>query len=482
MVTEWWADAARGAMVVDTSNAERDVINGLAQEQRSLASELGADALTLDNGCQLRAGDRVIFFRFFRQITELPFASRQHRVPRIENGTDATVTGVDETRGLVELVLHEPRGERTVTVGRDVVLTLAYARHIQLGQGMTVEGAGQVGVSTRTDREHFYVMVSGARAGAVIHALRSEVATLAAPGLGPVTEHQETALERLGVAEFPEGSTWTDASVEVDARRGAPLGGWAMQHLTETMQVDALLAAYLVAEAIGRRQAETEQAVDLAEVAASVRAVIATARPSLERQPADRREPEPEPIGVVAPSEAELSAWDAFLADLQAHREALEAQQRLAQLVREGRKEAVGDRPVAVDAICDQTRQWRADDVGIARNSRPADLEYALARAWRAREEQLAELPLPQREADLGSLRFDDGTEVVRGQVIRFGHPDWLVGAARREVHQGDPGLVLGCHRGGSADRRSRCRLVRSFGSTPVRSQSPRSTRRSTSE
>jgi len=42
---------------------------------------------------------------------------------------------------------------------------------------MTVEGAGQVGVSTQTDREHFYVMVSRAKAGAVIHAVRSEVAT-----------------------------------------------------------------------------------------------------------------------------------------------------------------------------------------------------------------------------------------------------------------------------------------------------------------
>src|SRR5207302_3582370 len=59
MVDEWWSDAARGVMVVDTSNAERDVINRLAQERRLEAGELGAAVLTLQNGCQVRAGDHV---------------------------------------------------------------------------------------------------------------------------------------------------------------------------------------------------------------------------------------------------------------------------------------------------------------------------------------------------------------------------------------------------------------------------------------
>src|SRR5207245_2709545 len=68
MVDEWWSDAARGVMVVDTSNAERDVSNRLAQQRRLGAGELGAEVLTLQNGCQVRAGDRVIF----REIKELP--------------------------------------------------------------------------------------------------------------------------------------------------------------------------------------------------------------------------------------------------------------------------------------------------------------------------------------------------------------------------------------------------------------------------
>ncbi len=444
MVTEWWADAARGAIVVDTSNAERDVINRLTQEQRAQAGQLGPDVLTLDNGCQVHAGDHVLF----RKIKELQPATGPSRLPRIENGTEALVASVDQARGLAELVLNEPHGERTVTVGRDTVLNLGYARHIQLGQGMTVEGAGQVGVSARTDREHFYVMVSRARAGAVVHAVRGEIAAMAAPGLGRVTEAQEEALRKLGVDEAPEDWTWADASIEIDARRGAPLGGWAMRHLTETMHVDPVLAAHLVAQAIVRLQAETEEAVDLRQVAGSVRTALAGQLSGPE--PREAAQLPTQPIAVDAPPEAEPSTWEAFLAELQAHREAVEARQGLARLLsREGRKEAVGDRSVTADPMREQARQARRDRVALARESRPADVDYALARAWRAQQEQLAELPLPQREPDLAALRFDDGVEIARGQVIRFGHPDWLAGAARREVQPGDLGVVLGCHRGG---------------------------------
>jgi hypothetical protein len=425
MVAEWWADDTRGVMLVDTSNAERDVINRLAQEHRAQAGEVGAEALTLGNGCRVGAGDDVIF----REIKDLWPAAGPDRVPRIENGTDATVTNVDEARGLVELILHEPHGERTVTVDRDAVLNLAYGRHIQLGQGMTAEGAAQVGVSAHTDREHFYVMVSRAKAGAVIHAERGVVAALAGPGLGPVTENQQAALERLGAEEIPDDWTWADASVEIDARRGSALGGWAMTHLTETMQVEPYLAAHLVAQAISRRQAETGEAVELEDVAPSVRALASRPTGS-------------EPL--------DTTAWQAFLAELEAHREALEARERLAhQLSRHGGKEAVGDRPVIADPMRDQALQLERDAQLVARDSRPADVEYALGRAWRAQEEQLAELPLPRREPDLTALRFDDGIEVARGRVIRFGHPDWLAGAARREVQAGDLGVVLGCHRGG---------------------------------
>ncbi len=434
MVSDWWADAGRGVMVVDTSNAERDIINRLAQQRRLETGELGAEVLTLHNGCQVRTGDHVIF----REIKDLVSKQGALRVPRIENGTEATVTNVDASRGLVDLALREPQGERAVTVGRDAVLNLAYARHIQLGQGMTVDGAGQVGVGAGTDRERFYVMVSRARAGAVIHAVRQEVAAMATPGLGPVTEAQLDTLDELGVDNVPDDWTWVDASVEIDARREASLGGWAVRHLTETMSVEHVMAAHLVARAIGRRQAETDERVELGRVDSSVRTVFP--RPGLDSSP---REP-------AEPGEAEQSAWDAFLAELQTHREALEARDRLARrLSREGRKEAVGDRPLVADPLRDEARQVERDREAIVRNSRPADVDQALDRAWRTRDERLAELPLPPREPDLATLRLADGVEVARGHVIRFGHPDWLAGAARQEVQQGDLGMVLGCHRGG---------------------------------
>ncbi|HXM57391.1 MAG TPA: AAA family ATPase, partial [Candidatus Dormibacteraeota bacterium] len=344
MVVGWRADAAHGAMVVDTSNAERDAINLLAQAERVQAGELGADLLTLANGCQVRAGDRVIF----RTSRELP-----DRLPRIENGTEATVLSVEPERGTAVLLLHEPRGERMVTVERDVVLNLAYARHVQLGQGMTVEGAGQVGVSSRTDRERFYVMVSRARAGAVVHAVRSEVAAMAAPGLGPVTEAQEAALMRLGSSEIPEHWTWADASVEIDARRGWPLGGWAMEHLTDTMGVDRLLAAHMVAQTLAGRQEETGEAVDLRYVAESLRAASAQV------------------------------PWGAFLRDLNARREDQQVRLGLARLLtREGGKEAIGDQLVVPDVLRDDARRSRFDGVTIARDFRPADTDHALIRAW----------------------------------------------------------------------------------------------------
>ena len=48
-------------MLVDTSNAERDVLNQLAQVRRLEAGELGSEVFQLASGLEIRAGDRVIF-------------------------------------------------------------------------------------------------------------------------------------------------------------------------------------------------------------------------------------------------------------------------------------------------------------------------------------------------------------------------------------------------------------------------------------
>src|SRR5262249_42684840 len=161
-------------------------------------------------------------------------------------------------------------------------------------------------------------------------------------------------------------------------------------------RVEPLLAAHLVAQAIVRRQADMDEPVHLTDVADAVREVV-----------------RPEP-----------SAWASFLAQVEADRQAHESRLSLARLLsREGGKEAVGDRPVTVAPTRDDARQALREAEDVVRDSRPADVDYALCRAWRAQEEQLAELPLPQGPTDLHALRFDDGIEVTRGQVIRFGHP-----------------------------------------------------------
>jgi hypothetical protein len=62
MVAEWWAAGPeRGLMLVDTSNEERDILNQLAQQKRLEAGEVGAEALQLEQGRELHAGDRVLF-------------------------------------------------------------------------------------------------------------------------------------------------------------------------------------------------------------------------------------------------------------------------------------------------------------------------------------------------------------------------------------------------------------------------------------
>src|SRR5262249_23879094 len=159
-----------------------------------------------------------------------------------------------------------------------------------------------------------------------------------------------------------EDWTWADASVELDARTGSRLGVWTMRHLAETMRVEPLLASHLVAQAIVRRQADMDEPVHLTDVAHAVREVV-----------------RPDP-----------SVWASFLAQVEADRQAQESRLSLSRLLScEGGKEAVGDRPVTVDPTRDDARQALREAEDVVRDSRPADVDYALCRAWRAQEEQL---------------------------------------------------------------------------------------------
>ncbi|MDQ6900443.1 MAG: relaxase domain-containing protein, partial [Candidatus Dormibacteraeota bacterium] len=195
MVADWWERNREGVMIVDTSNAERDSVNRMAQAKRLEAGELGSEALALTNARQLHVGDRVIFddIHYFRDD------GRSVPEKRVENGTIATVLVLrGEAEGGYSLLdserasaaknarlnraviaLHEPAGDRIVTVDARVPVELAYARHAQKSQGMTAT-TGAVALSAHTGQQELYEMPSRFAETASIHALRADLADLGA--------------------------------------------------------------------------------------------------------------------------------------------------------------------------------------------------------------------------------------------------------------------------------------------------------------
>ncbi|MBJ7610885.1 MAG: relaxase domain-containing protein, partial [Candidatus Dormibacteraeota bacterium] len=167
IVNHWWATDPTGTMVIDTTNAERDSANRIAQSKRLEAGELGSDVLELTNGRQLHVGDRVLFNEIHRLA----------RGQRVENGTPATVLSVEPKQ--VALELQEPAGSRTVNVDAAAPLELAYARHVYKAQGMTTEVAN-IAIGPQTSQQRLYVMASRSRESTHVHAVRAEVEELGA--------------------------------------------------------------------------------------------------------------------------------------------------------------------------------------------------------------------------------------------------------------------------------------------------------------
>jgi conjugative relaxase-like TrwC/TraI family protein len=227
MVEDWWQGNRDGLMVVDSSNAERDELNRLAQARRLEAGELGAEALRISSGRELRRGDRVLFSAIYRPEPE----QGQRRVRRVENGTSAVVVDVDVRRRRAVLELHEGEQRRRLEVGADVPLELAYARHVAKAQGVTHEDT-DLATSRTTRRNELYVMATRARAGARFHAVAAELreGDLAeggdapwAPEVTPMTDAQAAVLERHDVVPDPSWS-WIQASLAIDFATGAPIG------------------------------------------------------------------------------------------------------------------------------------------------------------------------------------------------------------------------------------------------------------------
>lgn len=169
MVTQWWANNPDGVMLVDTSNVERDELNALAQAKRQEAGQLGEEVFTLANGRQVRAGERVLFADHPHDL-DLKLNAPG---PRIENGTEATVMEVTPRSLRVEL--NESAGPRRAEVDASAELELGYARHVNKGQGMTIEKSNDIATSEQTTKQSMYTLASRSREGTRIHALRSEL-------------------------------------------------------------------------------------------------------------------------------------------------------------------------------------------------------------------------------------------------------------------------------------------------------------------
>jgi ATP-dependent exoDNAse (exonuclease V) alpha subunit len=171
---------ARVVMITDASNAERDQINAMAQEQRARAGELGSREVALPGKPYgLRAGDEVIF------SARLPQPGR-----RVENGTQGTVidTAHHADRVTIETQEREPR-EVGVDTREFPDVNLAYAQHLYKAQGSTVERSQVLIGGWQTDREGAYVALSRARESTDIHVSRED---LGEAGL------DVGAIERLG--------------------------------------------------------------------------------------------------------------------------------------------------------------------------------------------------------------------------------------------------------------------------------------------
>jgi conjugative relaxase-like TrwC/TraI family protein len=171
MVSDW--DNARQEhpeqrmlMLTDSSNAELDRINELAQEHRALAGELGAERVQLPDGpYTLAAGDQVIF------TAPLP----QPGAPRVENGTLATITNTSAKNQLTLQTHGAHEREVPVNTNQFSNLRLAYAQHVYKAQGATVNRAFVLTGGWQTDREGSYVALSRAQQQTDIYLSQEEL-------------------------------------------------------------------------------------------------------------------------------------------------------------------------------------------------------------------------------------------------------------------------------------------------------------------
>ena len=198
LVADWRSDKTEieEKLILSSTNHQAATINRLCQQERQRCGELGQDSVTVRDGAEVHAGDRVLFTRNDKRLG-------------VHNGDLATVikvTTVDE---------DGPRRGEIVTVKLDSgeLLTVALATYdrndIRLGycvtthkaQGATVENAYVFSHGAMIDAQMAYVQASRARDKTRIYTTREE----AGPELSDLAQAMSRSRKKAMAHDAIEG-------------------------------------------------------------------------------------------------------------------------------------------------------------------------------------------------------------------------------------------------------------------------------------
>jgi conjugative relaxase-like TrwC/TraI family protein len=216
MVEAWNKDREahpgdRTVMLSDSSNAELDKINLMAQEHRDETNELGADRVPIPDGpYSLAGGDQIIF-------TKAMFVPGDKRV---ENGTRGQVVSTNsEENSLTVQTEGAQSREVDINTGEFKDIRLGYAQHVYKAQGLTVERSYVLIGGWQTDRERAYVALSRSKEQTDIYTSRED---LGEQGMN------QGAIERLG--EAMSESNAQQASIATPEQQSQPTTATPDEH------------------------------------------------------------------------------------------------------------------------------------------------------------------------------------------------------------------------------------------------------------
>jgi conjugative relaxase-like TrwC/TraI family protein len=253
MVAEWeqWRRpyaVEQCVMLVHGSNADVDMVNVLAQQQRYENKELSQTSIeAVDRPYSLRVGDPVMMRNSAYDFEPDEYGRRR---PRITNGQVGVVTGIDVERDVVTVAFigpgKEDRRSEEIDLGRlrrahaddlfrratpgteptqaPPALRLVYACHTFPEQGATELGTAELGHAGQ-GKEGTYVAGTRAKFRHSVHLAREDLLTLEEldiPGIVASIAEDEY-FQRY--AQKIERAQSRESSIAFPLHPGAPIGG-----------------------------------------------------------------------------------------------------------------------------------------------------------------------------------------------------------------------------------------------------------------